>query len=1143
MVLDDDCVVHHNLEHHVMGEVKCFSSIPNLYVLLAQDGFKNMNVVYIEGQWVMIDLKSAQAKKNFMQHIGVASWFLHLRNAQLDFVSKDRVVWVDIEGVPLHGWTSATFNKIGSKWGKILDLEEGNDSTFARKRLCIKTNQEDIILDKLKIIIRGKVFIIRAKELFTWSPVFKEIKEVVINMDDEYIKDDGGLNDDANSNFHMDNNSDVEAVSDTCFGDNGDDLEQAIPNNGVDMEQAFPNNAKESSPDPFNVYDLLQKHDGRKKDLEPDSSISHPPGFTQANDFSHVEVQEGPGGNFSARVYEKVQPTNDQSFSDNRNTNVCSNKGGSILDALDDMIKIVQVMGYDMNGCLGSKAKKDWTKELVNKHRINFLSLQETKMEYVSVMEAKFLWGNSYFDFKVSEANGNSGGILCIWDSNMFLKEHHILPDNFVALYGTWVSTKSKLLIISIYAPQSRVEKRQLWNYVKSLISRFHGECILMGDFNEVRNPDERMGSIFNPQEAADFNDFISSTGLCEVQLEGYLFTWSHPSASKMSKLDRFLVTDGILTLFPNVSAVCLDKHLSDHRSILLHDVPADYGPTPFRFYQSWTKMSGFVSMVSQAWMSFDLNDNNEMIRFKKKLQALKKVIRVWVADFKKLQSRQRSDISDKLRDIDIHLDQGDVNDDILLDRMRLMKQLQDIKSLDSSDYLQKAKIQWAIEGDENSKFFHGVINRRRSNLAVKESSISGIEIRNAVWSCGENKSPGPDGFTFDFFQKFWDVLGKDFSLAVLWFFDHCAFAKGCNSSFIALIPTCLDPKSVNDYRPISLIGSLYKVVTKILATRLSSVLHNLISEVQSAFLPNKQILDGPFILNELLSWCKLKKKHAMIFKVDFAKAYDSIRWDFLKDVLCSFGFGSKWRSWITGNMVESVASDIGCSSMSTLFKYLGVMVGDNMARVSAWDDVVRKIKLRLSNWKVKTLSMGGRLTLLKSVLGATLIFWIDFFNGVQGNEKKISWVKWTKVLSEKKFGGLGVSSFFALNRALLFKWAWRFISDDNSLWSRVISAIHGPNLQVRSSAPRSLWCAIIREIQKLKNKGVDLISFCKKKVGNGIHTKFWHDVWIGDQKLSCVFPRLFALDEDKDCNVASKFHGPVELSSSQIWRIVGVGI
>ncbi|GJR54897.1 hypothetical protein Tco_1405418 [Tanacetum coccineum] len=158
---------------------------------------------------------------------------------------------------------------------------------------------------------------------------------------------------------------------------------------------------------------------------------------------------------------------------------------------------------------------------------------------------------------------------------------------------------------------------------------------------------------------------------------------------------------------------------------------------------------------------------------------------------------------------------------------------------------MQKAKVRWAIGGDENSKFFHGIINRKRANLSVKcimvdgewvdepsrvkdefrihfatrfqdsgnsrgrlnfnfpnrlnleqvsdlESPISRDEIRNAVWGCGKNKSPGPDGFTFEFFR--------------------------CNSSFIALIPKTLDPKVVSDYRPISLIGSLYKVVTKILA-------------------------------------------------------------------------------------------------------------------------------------------------------------------------------------------------------------------------------------------------------------------------------------------------------------------------------------
>ncbi|GJT00845.1 RNA-directed DNA polymerase, eukaryota [Tanacetum coccineum] len=396
------------------------------------------------------------------------------------------------------------------------------------------------------------------------------------------------------------------------------------------------------------------------------------------------------------------------------------------------------------------------------------------------------------------------------------------------------------------------------------------------------------------------------------------------------------------------------------------------------------------------------------------------------------------------------------------------------------------------------------------------------------------------------------------------------------------LIPKFLEPKFVGDFRPISLIGRVYKVITKILQSRVSLVISDLISDIQTAFLPNRQILDGPFIINELLSRCHHKKQSAMIFKVDFAKAYDSIRWDYLEDVLFSFGFGSKWRSWIRGcltssmasilisgsptsefqfhrglkqgdhlapylfilvmeslhlsfsrvidagiftgiridpttmishlfyaddavfigewsqenlngimqmlrcfsllsglsinikkshilgvgipsSLVNEAASRLGCSVMKVPFKYLGITVGGNTSLVKSWDDTIYKLKSRLSKWKLKTLSIGGRFTLLKSVLGSTPIYNMslykvpkavlntmesirrNFFNGIQENEKKIAWIKWTKVLAPKKHGGLGVSSFYALNRALLFKWMWRFLSRDNSLWFRTILAIHGP--------------------------------------------------------------------------------------------------
>ncbi|GKC35252.1 RNA-directed DNA polymerase, eukaryota, partial [Tanacetum coccineum] len=396
---------------------------------------------------------------------------------------------------------------------------------------------------------------------------------------------------------------------------------------------------------------------------------------------------------------------------------------------------------------------------------------------------------------------------------------------------------------------------------------------------------EERWGSIFNVYGARDFNHFITLAGLVEVQLEGYSYTWAHPSASKMSKLDRFLVSDGFLSLFPHTSAVCLDRHLSDHRPILLREFNTDYGATPFRLFHSWFDFQGFDDMITQTWNSINLNDSNAMVRFKKKLQALKKVIRLWIGNYKRNQMNRTTEIKIKLKDIDKLLDQLGANDDLLSVRSELLKQYHDIHSVETRESIQKAKIKWAVEGDENSKFFHGMINRKRANLAVKgvmidgewvddpskvkdefrdyfasrfcdpgirhgvinfnfpnrlnidqsgelEAPISRDEIRRAVWDCGENKSPGPDGFTFEFFRKFWNIVGPDLCLAVEWFFHHASFPVGCNSSFIALIPKTLNPKSVGEYRPISLIGSIYKIVTKILANRLSTVIADIISNV-----------------------------------------------------------------------------------------------------------------------------------------------------------------------------------------------------------------------------------------------------------------------------------------------------------------------
>ncbi|GJY21181.1 hypothetical protein Tco_0393747 [Tanacetum coccineum] len=213
-------------------------------------------------------------------------------------------------------------------------------------------------------------------------------------------------------------------------------------------------------------------------------------------------------------------------------------------------------------------------------------------------------------------------------------------------------------------------------------------------------------------------------------------------------------------------------------------------------------------------------------------------------------------------------------------------------------------------------------------------------------------------------------------------------------------------------------------------------VMGGIVNEVQSAFIADRHILDGPFILNEMLSWCNLKEKKSksLIFKVDFEKAYDSV----------------------------------------------------------------------------------GILRSLESIRS-------KFFNGIDGSRTTgfhgCNGV-WPFLSLFSDNGGLGISSLFALNRGLIFKWVWRFVSQENSLWARVIKAVHGKDGSIGvnvKNVSNSVWLNIIREINVLSEKGINLMNQLRIKLGNGEMTHFWDDNWCEGGRLKDRFPRIYALEECKD--------------------------
>ncbi|GJY47404.1 sodium/hydrogen exchanger 6, partial [Tanacetum coccineum] len=486
-----------------------------------------------------------------------------------------------------------------------------------------------------------------------------------------------------------------------------------------------------------------------------------------------------------------------------------------------------------------------------------------------------------------------------------------------------------------VYADNYYVDRRVLWSNLAGHASFMHNKLwVLLSDFNATLNLEDHSCGGYEPNIAMrEFKECVQRMEVMDVNATGLHFTWNQKPKEDngtLKKIDRIMSNLSFFGEFPGSFAIFQPYRISNHSLCVLR-IPkvCKTKPKPFKFCNFLVHKEGFRNVVSNGW-SLYIN-GCAMFRMVKRLKGLKSPLR-------KLLHNQGNP-HDRVNRLRVELDEAqkaiDLNPSCYSLREEHAHYLLAFKeaSLDKERFLrQKSKIEWLDAGDSNTLYLHKIVKSKNAHnrvemvkdisnvlqegnvvagtfvshyeqfLGIEGSSItldtqdlfvrvlddqkavfmvrevSDSEIKGALFSMGDDKAPGPDGFTAAFYKKAWDIVGDDFTFAIRDFFANGKLLREVNPTIIALIPKVTIPSRINDYRPISCCNIIFKCISKIIANRIKGDLEYLVSINQSAFVSGRRISDNILLTQELIrNYHRQSGPPRHAFKIDIQKAYDTV--------------------------------------------------------------------------------------------------------------------------------------------------------------------------------------------------------------------------------------------------------------------------
>ncbi|XP_049403702.1 uncharacterized protein LOC125867303 [Solanum stenotomum] len=412
-------------------------------------------------------------------------------------------------------------------------------------------------------------------------------------------------------------------------------------------------------------------------------------------------------------------------------------------------------------------------------------------------------------------------------------------------------------------------------------------------DFNAVTSPQNRLfGNPVSFAETKDFNECIQEANLTELPWKGDYYTWSNKQQGTdiiYSRIDKLFGNGEWISKWGHVVTEYDCPNVLDHAPMLL---------TIKIIVLQYLGITQQIRLYCSKRFSFSPGQQKEILLNLEKWDLIEESV---------MKQKARVDWI-KLRDSNTKYFSS------VLKEKTHRKQITELTSLTGAKLEDVADIKKEIR-----LFYKGLMGSSAISLpAVNKKmmkkgpqlthaqqlllckEVTTQEIEEGLQASGSDKAPGVDGYNAGFFKKAWPIIKQDVVVVVQEFFIISIMHRPINCTGITLVPKSAQPVTVKEYRPIACCTVLYKIISKVLATRLQQVISDVISDSQTGFIPGRKIADNIILAHELVqTYGRKQTSPRCILKIDLQKAYDSIEWVYLQQVMEELGFPMKFMAWI----------------------------------------------------------------------------------------------------------------------------------------------------------------------------------------------------------------------------------------------------